>query len=822
MHHRGALWIRMLLAVGLASTWLAMPPATGVADVNDVVYVSATDGTCAGHKPCYQNLQDAVVAAPVGSTLRVAAGTYTDADTARVGYVVWIYKTVWLEGGWNLAFTERNPETYPTILHAQGLGRVLRIYNPSPGIAPVVEGFVIQGGNATGRSESCGISGDCGGGISSSNAAPLILGNVIAGNVATTNPSTWGLGGGVHVWGGSAAAGAILSGNTIQNNVANQATTGLGSYGGGVYILGVNGAQLVDNQILSNTADQGGGVFLQDSDAADFSRNVISENNALEGGGAYFQYSNGSTFTANTISGNTAHGLLFSVFSGQVHLEGNTFQGNGGSGAKILDGDVTAIGNVITGNGASHVGDECALSVGAPALVEGNTVSGNSQSGVCVDSWEGVWAVIRNNTIADNAGTGLYIEGPGAIEGNLLARNTSLGRGGGIYLWYGDGSLIEGNTIQGNDAPWSGGGIHIQGSNNVVVRRNLVDGNGTAAGGGLCVMGSSGGTFSDNVITGNEATGQGGGVSANGSSFAAFEHNTVSQNRASSGGGLYLYRSGPLTANDITGNQATDGGGVWASESTALTGNHITGNVAADRGGGLYHERGRLTLLRNYLGGNEATNGGAVYENLPTEMVSFEGNTVLDNVASGDGGGFCLVFDGSLSMTNNVLAGNSALGHGDQLCLNPWWPPLVASLAHNTFAHEALGDEGIFVGNNTALTMANNIVVSHTVGIAVDGVATSVQADHTFFAFNAANFQTSITSTHSVTSTHEVAGDPGFGNPRLGHYHLTPLSDALDAGANAGVDTDIDGGRRPGGPGFDIGADEWWLRMLLPSIVSQY
>jgi hypothetical protein len=51
---------------------------------------------------------------------------------------------------------------------------------------------------------------------------------------------------------------------------------------------------------------------------------------------------------------------------------------------------------------------------------------------------------------------------------------------------------------------------------------------------------------------------------------------------------------------------------------------------------------------------------------------------------------------------------------------------------------------------------------------------------------------------------------------------LTAESDAIDAGVDAGLYTDIDGGPRPGGGGFDIGADEWWLRMLLPLIGRWY
>ncbi|MEJ2211677.1 MAG: choice-of-anchor Q domain-containing protein, partial [Anaerolineae bacterium] len=69
-----------------------------------------------------------------------------------------------------------------------------------------------------------------------------------------------------------------------------------------------------------------------------------------------------------------------------------------------------------------------------------------------------------------------------------------------------------------------------------------------------------------------------------------------------------------------------------------------------------------------------------------------------------------------------------------------------------------------------------------------------------------------------VTSTHELSGTPAFVDPAHGDYHLMSTSDALDVGIDAGIYTDLDGGVRPGGSGYDVGADEWGLRFLLPFI----
>ena len=69
----------------------------------------------------------------------------------------------------------------------------------------------------------------------------------------------------------------------------------------------------------------------------------------------------------------------------------------------------------------------------------------------------------------------------------------------------------------------------------------------------------------------------------------------------------------------------------------------------------------------------------------------------------------------------------------------------------------------------------------------------------------------------SVTA---VATDQLTGDPLLDEtYHLQEGSTAIDAGAEAGVDHDIDGDPRPlGAP--DIGADEWLFgQVFLPLVV---
>ena len=71
------------------------------------------------------------------------------------------------------------------------------------------------------------------------------------------------------------------------------------------------------------------------------------------------------------------------------------------------------------------------------------------------------------------------------------------------------------------------------------------------------------------------------------------------------------------------------------------------------------------------------------------------------------------------------------------------------------------------------------------------------------------------TATLVVSHSNVQGGWPGTGNvnvdPRFAggeDYHLTEGSPCIDAGTDAGVLADMDGGLRPQGTGFDIGADE--------------
>ena len=82
------------------------------------IYVSVSTGagsrTADGSQAqAYKDMQAAIDAAPEGSVLRVAEGNYL--GKMEQGFIE-VKKYIVIEGGWNTAFTERNPQKYPTTI----------------------------------------------------------------------------------------------------------------------------------------------------------------------------------------------------------------------------------------------------------------------------------------------------------------------------------------------------------------------------------------------------------------------------------------------------------------------------------------------------------------------------------------------------------------------------------------------------------------------------------------------------------------------------------------------------------------------------------
>jgi hypothetical protein len=152
-----------------------------------------------------------------------------------------------------------------------------------------------------------------------------------------------------------------------------------------------------------------------------------------------------------------------------------------------------------------------------------------------------------------------------------------------------------------------------------------------------------------------------------------------------------------------------------------------------------------------------------------------------------------------------------------------------ASLLHNTIAcSSGRRDTGIWVyatESPSHLTMTNNILVSHTLGLGVtEGNSATLQG--TLWGAGAWANERDWAGPGAIhTGTVSVWGAAAFRDPNGEDYHLRPASAAIDAGVDAGVGVDIDGDTRPTLSGFDIGADEFVVlglyRVVLPVVLRR-
>lgn len=362
------------------------------------------------------------------------------------------------------------------------------------------------------------------------------------------------------------------------------------------------------------------------------------------------------------------------------------------------------------------------------------------------------------------------------LQGLRVTNGVGAPWGGGILAKTGAQVTIRECWIHNNQAERYSGGIHIY-SGTLTVTNSFIYSNTAGYDGGGINFSHSGGVLRDNLIYNNTASQySAGGVYLNYATDVMLENNYIFNNTAGYyGGGVYLWTSSGavLTNNRIYGNDVTQyhGGGVylWRSDDVALSGNDIRGNAALHSGSGIY-----------------------------------------------------LGYSHNITMTNNLLAENR-LTDASGSAAGIYLISSSARLLHNTIARNTGGSgQGIYAVGNSTLWMTNTILVSHTVGISVTAGSTATLEATLWGSGPWANGTDWGGTGVIATGTVNLWGDPAFVNPDGGDYHIGASSAAVNAGVDAGVTTDIDGDTRPWGSGYDIGADEFLMRIYLPLVVRNY
>ncbi|TVQ52531.1 MAG: hypothetical protein EA377_09965 [Phycisphaerales bacterium] len=553
----------------------------------------------------FANVQDAIEAAPAGTTVILAPGTYTEPiDTA--GKAVHLLSS----GG---------PDV--TTIDVTGLNTSAITIANGEGPDTIIEGFTFTGGNA-----------QYGGGMFVSGADPTVINCHFINNTATYGGGVAVLDGGMSfsvdmfVSDNSAEQGGGVfiqnsevnfPGDTlIQNNEAEQ--------GGGIYVLSGQVTFPGDTLINGNVAEHaGGGILISNSEVSFPGDTLINNNTANQGGGLAVFDGGTVAFPGDTLVelNDAAEGGGIYVGPGVVNFPGDTLikqnQATNGGGFFVHNGDVLLDGEfIVEDNTASQYGGggvidlETLFRCPEALFVIGNSAA--SGGGMAILNGEVLldgMLVVEGNTAM--AGGGMLMDSAGLMGHpspenwtEVFIQNNNAQTGGGLAIMDGEASIGIELTIEGNFAQQVGGGIAVMDGGSVAVPNpeNWIDiqGNSATGGGGLAIM--DGGSiahphpedWSPMFITNNTADVAGGGI--------------LIQNN----GTLHMPSGFEETMFHIEGNSAQIGGGMLNAgeglmENVSLNFNEAQFGGAVANGGD-----GSLSIVDSSFIGNTATGDGTV------------------------------------------------------------------------------------------------------------------------------------------------------------------------------------------------------------------
>jgi photosystem II stability/assembly factor-like uncharacterized protein len=578
---------------------------------------------------------------------------------------------------------------------------------------------------------------------------------------------------------------------------ANTASRTAEGYGGGLFFYATRpisrSLTLADVAFRENVASKagngyGGGLFISGAPEAQFDLAVLTSNTATSGGLSGF---GGGIFLAD--SANVALRLVaFQLNIANTNLvvpdpTQDWLTGMGGaiyasnasdltltSGPNEDDPRSIFVGNIATLKGLGRGG--ALYAEGVPRL--------HSARVQFLGNWGAVYP----------AGHGEYIGG------------------GALYLDGAAQAFLEDNDFNNNiagvfsleDFKLSGGAVGLASSDRVLISGNrfLENAGGTAAQGGDAMGGAIDIAYSDavivrdNIFTGNVADlgpagGIGGALHAQRANDLLVHHNSFVHNRAGTRAGI----GGALTV------EVAQAGAAW---------------------NGFTAPRGLTDTLNNRL--------------------TISANTFRDNPVALDLSGPQILLGGALAfnsvngvtLANNVIADNTAR-NGAGLALFGWDVENIphdavrnALIVNNTLVNNR-GENGVYMEMwMTPITLTNNIVVSHTVGLHAHTNAKlggmTVEVGYTLYNDNGTNSEADEEST--LIESHVITAPVQFVDRWQGDYHLQLTSPARDAGDPMGVPpapaVDIEGSPRPFGRAVDIGAYEWHgYQMFLPLSVNK-
>ena len=270
---------------------------------------------------------------------------------------------------------------------------------------------------------------------------------------------------------------------------------------------------------------------------------------------------------------------------------------------------------------------------------------------------------------------------------------------------------------------------------------------------------------------------------------------------------LHILSGATVRMNGITaenGNPGANAGGIFNQGTTTLTHVRIVGNTGLDFGGGILNE-GDMTIVDSAVhknitnGGNLSGGGGGIFNQ---GVVAITHSTISDNTTFGRGGGIYNL-DQTVTLTNATVSGNTGLNGGG--IFNRFG---TVSLNHTTHHNNTATDNGGGIWNfGGVTTLTNSIIAGNSAATPADNCAGGM----TSLGYNiAGDGSCALAGTGDLNSTNPLLGLlANNGGPTETHALLAG-SPAIDSVALVAcvLMNDQRGVPRPQGASCDRGAYE--------------
>ncbi len=619
---------------------------------------------------------------------------------------------------------------------------------------------------------------------------------------------------------------SVLDGFTVTNGDAD--------YGGGIY-CNDSSPKITNNTISGNAAGTGGGIDCRLFSSPIVSNNAISENMASYGGGLFCHQSS-PTITNNTFTNNTggSYGGAICFFSGSsARITFNTITGNAaGAGGGIYCNYISSLlvrDTILWDNGAT-TGKEIWLgSPSSPSTltisysdVDGGLSSVHVDPGCTLDLGAGL---IDADPLFVDPANGDYhlqqdpcqpgVENPCVDTGDPSTSNGGSTRSDGIRdawpsdMGYHDPSTyfdtihvpddhatiqeaidasVSGDTVVVRPGTYVESGINFK-SKAITLRSEsgpevtTIDGNFAAEN----VVIFENWEMSDSVLDGftiTNANASSGGIRCHNSS-PTIMNNIISGNIAEhGGGGIRCDYCSPTIINNIIANNTSlmygAGGGIKCYfSSPKIAGNTISNNRAKQRGGGIFVDDGSPTITNNIITGNSVTSsalGGGIclYDSLSVISNNIISGNSCDQRGGGIYGSGCI-----LDITHNIISDNTSTSLGGGIHLQDAAGSNISNniITKNTAQYSGGGISYYF---NAPATITNNTIIGNSAvyggGIHCDGSSPTIT--NTILWDNSAPNGPEIYGSTAVVSYCDVKG----GWPGTGNIDADPLFADLDGG----------------------------------------